>query len=383
MLNIEEQESEKKGRRIGVVTIYDLGNYGNRLQNYAVIRYLSNMGYDAETLIIKQNNAKEVIKKVLDVLKIRKASKHWNLRQESKEYVAGLSEQGRQRYRLFKDFSYKYTNIKKISYWRKVPWQFRKQYDYFIAGSDQIWNPTIGHGVDWEFLSFSKRDKNISWSASFGISDIPENFKAKFKKYLRNVGHISVREDTGVTIVKDLTNRRAELLLDPTMMITSDEWRSLAEAPKTELPGRYILSFFLGGQDDKRREQIKALADKNGCEVINLMDEECEVLYKTGPAQFIYLVEHASLVCTDSFHACVFSILLDKAFYAFDRLGEGMNMSTRITNLLGKFELKDRMFDTKKADGDAITHNYDHVYEILGEERQKTRKFLKKALIER
>lgn len=373
---------KKPKKKAGIITIYDLGNYGNRLQNYAVVRHLSDMGYHVETLIIQRKSIKWAMKEAAAFLKIRKKpSKHWNLQQESKEYTESLSLQDMQRYQLFKEFSYKYTNIRKISYWKEFPWPIKKQYDYFISGSDQVWNPTIGQAADWEFLSFSKREKNISWSASFGISEIPEKYRKSFRRYLKNIAHISVREDTAVKIINQLTGQKAQLLVDPTMMISADEWRTLEEAPKLPVPKRYILSFFLGGQDEKRREQIKALADKNGCEVLNLMDRDCEVLYKTGPAQFIYLIGHAALICTDSFHACVFSILADKSFYVFNRMGKGENMGSRITNLLEKFGLTDRMFHENKIREDNISHNYAHAYEILKNEQKKTNEFLKKALM--
>lgn len=384
LLSKIKKDSAANKKKIGIVTIYDLGNYGNRLQNYATVRYLSNMGYDAETLIINQNSMKQMAKKAAGFLKIRKKpSKHWNLQQESKEHVEGLSPSERNRYKLFKEFSYRYTNPAKVHYWKEFPWGLRNKYDYFISGSDQVWNPLIGQGVDWEFLSFSKKEKNISWSASFGISEIPEVHRQKFKNYLMNIRNISVREDTAVSIVHELTGKKAELLIDPTMMITSDEWRGLAKSPEIKVPRKYVLAFFLGGQDEQRREQIRALADKNQCEVINLMDEACALLYKTGPAQFIYLIEHADLICTDSFHACVFSILLDKPFYAFNRMGHGESMSSRISSLLSKFELTDRMFNVENIEKNDFGHNYEHVYKILEEERKKTHDFLVKSFGQR
>lgn len=384
LLSKIKKDSAANKKKIGIVTIYDLGNYGNRLQNYATVRYLSNMGYDAETLIINQDSIKQTARKAAGFLKIRKKpSKHWNLQQESKEYVRALSPSEKKRYKLFKEFSYQYTNPVKVSYWKEFPWRLRNKYDYFVSGSDQVWNPLIGQAVDWEFLSFSRKEKNISWSASFGISEIPDIHKEKFRHYLMNIGNISVREDTAADIVYELTGKKAELLIDPTMMITSDEWRGLAAPSEIEIPSKYVLAFFLGGQDEQRRDQIRALADENQCEVINLMDEVCALLYQTGPAQFLYLIEHADLICTDSFHACVFSILLDKPFYAFNRMGHGENMSSRINSLLSKFELTDRMFNVENIEKNGFGHDYGHVYKILKEERKKTHDFLVKSFAQR
>lgn len=372
---------KKKKNKIGLVTIYDLGNYGNRLQNYATVQYLTNMGYDVETLIIYQKGIKRNLKQAVRLLiKKKKTFPHWNVWQESKDFVEKLTPLQKQRYKLFKDFSYKYTKVKKISYWDEAHWLLENKYDYFVTGSDQVWNPAIGQAASWEFLSFSKKEKNTSWSASFGISEIPEKYKMKLTKYLLNISHISVREDTAVDIVKNLSGKEAELLIDPTMMISSSEWRNLSEAPKTELAEKYILSFFLGGQDEERREQIREIADEKRCVVYNLLDDDCDILYETGPAQFIHLIDHAALVCTDSFHACVFSVLLDRAFCVFDRLGSGANMNSRISNLLDKFELTTGMCEDGRIDRNVFHHNYDRAYDILKDEQRKAREFLLNAL---
>lgn len=371
----------KKDRKVGIVTIYDLDNYGNRLQNYATVQYLKKMGFEAETLIINQKSIKKSIRKIAELLRLKKKTAlHWNVKQESDEYIKTLSELQLGRYDLFKEFSYRYCNVEKASYWKEFPEKLNKQYDYFITGSDQVWNPLIGQAVDWEFLSFAKSSKNISWSASFGISEIPDKYKQRFKDYLMNIDNISVRETAGVDIVNSLAGKKAELLIDPTMMISADEWRKLAKMPDIKVPDKYILSFFLGEQDEERRRQIKLLADKNGCEVINLLDKECDVLYKTGPAEFIYLIGNSSLICTDSFHACVFSILMDKPFYVFNRKGIGNNMNSRIVNLLSKFELTDRRFNESILDNANIEHNYERAYEILQVERRKAHGFLVESL---
>lgn len=364
-------------KNIGIVTINDLNNYGNRLQNYATVQYLEKLGFEVNTLIISQRNIKTTIRKIAELLKLKKKiAKHW-----SEEYKNRLSKNQLERYELFKDFSYRYCNIKQISYWKGFHKKINKECDYFITGSDQVWNPLIGRGKDWEFLDFSDKEKNISWSASFGISEIPDKYKKKFKKYIMNIDNVSVREEAGVDIVNKLTGKKAELLIDPTMMISSDEWRSCAKAPNIEIPDRYILSFFLGEKDEKRKEQLNKLAQKNNCEIIDLLDKDCEVLYKTGPEEFIYLIENATLVCTDSFHASVFSILLDRPFYVFGRQGSGNNMNSRITTLLSKFNLMDRLFVQDAVNKENLSHNYDEAYEVLEVERKRTKEFLSNILI--
>ena len=98
------------------------------------------------------------------------------------------------------------------------------------------------------------------------------------------------------------------------------------------------------------------------------------VEYTSGPSEFLYLIHHAKLVCTDSFHACVFSILFDTQFYVFERENEIISMNSRIDTLLRKFDLEEHR---KKDYTDySINHDYSHVYEILEREREKFNLFL-------
>ncbi len=156
---------------------------------------------------------------------------------------------------------------------------------------------------------------------------------------------ISVREEAGKKIVEDLTGRKdVEVLVDPTMLLTAEEWDNVSNKPEQLKTDKYILNYFLGELSEKRKNEIDRIAKENGCKIINMLDSNSP-FYKTGPAEFLYLEKNAFLICTDSFHACVFSILYNRPFIVFEREDNNVSMNSRIDTLLNKFHLQDRRYN--------------------------------------
>lgn len=365
--------------KVGIVTIYDLDNYGNRLQNYATVKYLEQLGISAETLIINEHSVVIWSKNIIKKLSGKKPYIHWNLKQECDPRINGWSEEKKKKYYAFYEFSHKYTNIKYVNYFHIMPYLLDKEYDYFIAGSDQVWNPTIGQAVNWEFLSFAQRKKKVSWAASFGINSIPENEKNYIKKWLSKFDNISIREDSGAKIVKSLTGKSAEVLIDPTLMLDAEQWRQISKKSCGRNTDKYILKYFLGDQSAENKKYIDEIAKENVLEIYELADINQPLIYEAGPSEFIDLIYNAELVCTDSFHACVFSILFNKPFLVFERNGRGSGMGSRIKTLLTRLGLERKMPGCVDKDG-IFENDYTHTHQLLISERKKTEAFLNKSL---
>lgn len=351
-------------KKIGLITIIDNDNYGNRLQNFAIYSFLKEKGFEVETINNKPetNDKKRII--------IRNIKKIIESRNKKKESI---------RNSCFKEFN---SNInfsrKKITAFSNID----NRYDYFIVGSDQVWNPNFGRLRDVDLLNFTKLDKKISFSASYGISELPEQYKTKTKKALSTFKAISVREDAGKVIVEELTNRTdVEVLVDPTMLLTAEEWDKVSKRPK-QLDNlkndKYILNYFLGKLSEGRKKEIERVARENDCEIINILDKNSP-FYQTGPSEFLYLEKNAFLICTDSFHSSVFAILYDRPFIIFNREDRVENMNSRIETLIKKFNLKDREFIGEITNKN-LNHDYTEAYKILKKEREKANNFLKKAL---
>lgn len=356
--------------KVGIVTIIDNNNYGNRLQNYALQETIKKLGNDVET--IKNNryfNTKVSLK--TQVIYIKKYIQNkFNI----------LFSGDEERKKRFKEFNSNINFSKKniSGYISKIS----MKYDFFVAGSDQIWKPTGLRLSDVTLLKFANNNQKISYAASFGVSEIPENVCQKRKKDFECFKAISVRENQGKDIVERMTGRKdIEVLIDPTMMLSIDEWNKVVKKPKEmdKLSGKkYILNYFLGELTKDKQKEIERVASENDCEIINILDKN-DPFYKTGPSEFLYLEKNAFLICTDSFHSCVFAILFNRPFIVFERVGTNINMNSRIETLISKFEIENRKYK-QTINKENFVCNYTRAYEILENERIKSIKFLKNNL---
>lgn len=350
-------------KKVGILTINDDNNYGNRLQNYAVQEILKKLNLEVETIINRTGKKKKRIKKIIKYVLNMK-----NQRQISKKY------------HYMKEFNKNIVFSKCEINKDKIPSNLGEQYDYFFTGSDQVWNPTWGRMSEIDFLRFASKEKRNSISASFGIQEIPEEWKEFYQQNLRDFHKMSVRETRGKELVKELIGREeVEVLIDPTMMLSCEEWDKVAKKPKCLLDEKkYILNYFLGELSQEKKEEIERVAKENHCEIINILNPKSP-FYQTGPSEFVYLVKNAFLVCTDSFHSCVFSIIYNRPFIIFNREDEYVNMNSRIETLLETFQLKDRKFEGKITEN-KLNANYEKAYQVLKLEKKKMNQFIGKCL---
>lgn len=354
--------------KVGIITIVDGLNYGNRLQNYAVQHTLNKL--NCSTLTFK--NVPRFNNSFPFVLRIKKLLGYaYDNCFKNKENI--------NRKKNFKEFNknIKFTKNIITIYNKKI----NKNFSFFIAGSDQIWKPTYERLSQMDLLFFSSPEKRISFSASFGIEKFPENYSKKqfVINELSKFKAISVREDRGKEIVEELTGRKdVEVLVDPTMLLTAEEWDKVSKKPKMLKTDKYILNYFLGDLSDQRRKEIDRVAKENNCEVINILDKNSP-FYECGPSEFLYLEKNAFLICTDSFHSCVFAIIYKRPFINFVRDDNRVNMNSRLDTLLSKFKLESRKYNGKITKKD-LTCDYKETYKILEKERIKADKFLRKAL---
>lgn len=347
--------------KIGILTIIDNNNYGNRLQNYATQKILEKMNVCSKTLINREySNTK----------------KFYLLRKIKNFKNNDTYSSNKNRKKLFEEFN------KNINYYSKEITAFSKDsgFDFYIVGSDQVWNPNLGRLREVDLLNFAPSNKRIAFSASFGIDKISKKQEKNISKELKKYKKISVREESAKKIVKEATLRDdIEVLLDPTMLLTPNEWDEVAKKPTQLKNNKYILNYFLGDLSEERKNEINRIAKENKCDVINILDINSP-FYETGPSEFLYLEKNAFLICTDSFHSSVFAILYDRPFIVFDReQAKVANMNSRIETLLAKFKLKNRKFEGKITEKN-LKHDYSQAYKILEKERKKSKTFLYKAL---
>jgi len=191
---------------------------------------------------------------------------------------------------------------------------------------------------------------------------------------------LSVREEAGAKIIKELTGRDAVVLVDPNLMLTKEQWLLISKTAIHKPNKPYLLTYFLGGICPENKEKIYSIARDKNLEVVNLEDLEDEVRYVADPAEFLDYINSSAIVFTDSFHGTVFSILFEKPFVVFDRIDNIQSMSSRIDTLLSKFKLDSRKWENVKNTDDIFNIDFSHVPEILEFERKKAIDYLKNAL---
>lgn len=360
------------GMKIGKLTLDGYYNYGNVLQNYALrqvlLRYadvVDSLWHEQENFIVRtwfRWSWKKPIKWVLNLQRFR----------DEMQWVLWESvRQGR-----IKDWCDRYIGIKHAA---DLP-QIAMDYDFFVVGSDQVWNP---HFSDLEhcFLTFAPKEKRIAYAASISCPDIPEKDKPLFKQGVTDMAHISMREQAGADMVKSFSGRDVPVVVDPTLLLTADEWRKVSRQPAWYHGEDYILTYFLG----KRPEVVDKLSKETGLPVVNILDRDVYEHYVTSPDEFLWAIEHAQLLYTDSFHGTVFSILFRTPFVVCNRIGNAVEekMGSRIDTLLGYFGLEARR--GTKNNGYAIDNplavpDWSQVDEVLARERKRSDEYLRQAL---
>lgn len=358
-------------RKIAILTLYDNSNIGNKLQNYAVQIIFEKLGYICTTITYK-----EIFKEI--------SWKGWIV------YFLGIP-QGKAKYKrmlvrrkqVFADFSNRYLNIEKPIHFRDIS-KIVNRFDYFVTGSDQVWHnwTNTKEELAYFFLEFAPEEKRICIAPSFGFEHIPEEFRNNYQKGLQGFRNLSCREISGCKMIFELTGRDAELLIDPTMVLTIDDWNKICVKPKYEVPDKYLLIYFLGGMNPEDVNYINKLAKRQGLKIINIFSLDDEIYYYTSPNEFLYLIKNASYVCTNSFHGCTFSILYNINFLVFNRMdAEGSKMHSRIGTLLSKFGLENYVVKGKE-DFNFASIDFSTTNTILKEERKKEIAFLEKSIQE-
>ena len=388
-------------KKIGIITITRDENYGNRLQNYAVQEVINKLGFTAETIInttqkgfhSKKTTASYINKlslaHILKVLRTRTRnyllikndndglikSLFWKLKFK---YEIDVAVQKRKAaFNRFNTANIKFSNSS-ISMDKLDSIDIR-QYEFFLCGSDQVWNPYYPQNSMIDFLCFAPEEKRVAFAPSFGVNHIPEYKKESFKDWLLHIPFLSIREAQGATIIKELTGREAAVLVDPTLMLSKDEWLAIAKQPEIDIYNKYILTYFLGNETKAYLKAINDIANSSSCEIINLANMRELESYAVDPGEFIYLINNAALVCTDSFHGAVFSMIMNTPFIVFDRIEDGHSMNSRLENFLTKFGVENRTFGHLNNCEDAFNMDFSNVDNYLRIEQNKAWSYLDTA----
>lgn len=379
----------KKKKKIGIITLNGYFNYGNRLQNYAVEQILQSLDFEVKTIRHSFNKdigiVKNLTSKFSRIKKMNNQEIFDKLKNKFRYYAnkKSIDEYKKAKHIIFKEFSDEYLNESDyIISPNDIPDFLINEFDYFVVGSDQVWNPAnISKSNPINFLTFAPLDKRIAYSPSFGVSNIPDELKDRYKKWLSNMKHLSVREKEGSKIIKELIGEKTDVLIDPTLMLSQDHWESISINSDKKPNNDYLLTYILGDLSSKKKEEIENFARKNDLEIFDLaMSDRCND-FVIGPREFLDCFNSASAIFTDSFHGTVFSILFNKPFVTFERKDGLKSMISRIENILEIFNMNNRFEKNINYTRDEIFNiNFDDTHDILKKERKKAYSYLKKSL---
>jgi hypothetical protein len=364
--------------KIGIVTFHASHNYGAMLQAYALKRKVESLGIECniinyktlkmenDYLIINLNFKKGIKPQLLQLMNIlvyNKLKRRWNKFESFARDNFNLTE--------------RYSSAEEM---KKTKFDF----DALICGSDQVWNPN-GRADCIYMLGFcnNRNVSRIAYAPSFGKGNIPNNRISEYKKNISKIDYLSVREESGNKIIKDLTGRDAKVVADPVFFFSKTEWdqlfsdRSIEEEP-------YIMCYFthIPLEIEKTINYIK---NETGYKVIMLHDKYYskisvdKIIRDAGPIDFIRLFSRASYIITTSFHGTAFSIINRKPFLSIKH----SNSDSRIIDLLKVTKLYQRFVDVESSiEKSLLEIDYTESEGFIDNFIHESKKFLENALQE-
>lgn len=292
--------------KIGTLTFHRACNYGGTLQCYALVKFLKNLGYNAE-VIDYRSQAIEQFYKLISFKSI-------------KDFIASFVyfPNAYRRKRNFRSFSHKYMPLSKRTY--HSPDEISNKYDLCFIGSDQVWNKRINHGFDPVFWG-QFEGRKASYAASMGTdhSFSKEEYQL-IKRNLRAFDYISTREDSLKKELQPYTDKKIETVIDPTLLLSCKDYEEIAIRPKED---NYVL-YYQMEYHPKSKDFVSQLAKQLDCMVVTIMgpNEKYEgvrhihkPISQVNVQEFVGYILNAKCVVASSFHGTALPIAMRKDFY--------------------------------------------------------------------
>ena len=391
------REMRSENDKVAIVTLFH-GNYnfGGLLQAYALPVALEKyLEIAAEQIDYAWCYEKEKEQKEKRAVSLRKLLYLFGIRFFSRLEKRHL----KQRIHVFDRFMDDIPHSRETYYSDSVSDVLGK-YTAFICGGDQIWNEQQLKGMRKEdekvfTLQFVPEPiKKVSYAPSMAVLDLTDEFKAEFSAGINRLDAISIREERSVPVLEELTQKPITVVVDPVLLLQEEEW--LEATNPAEKPQRYVLCYLLGDNVTQRRA-VQRFAKKTHRPIVTFphilgnVVRKCDLFfgdvydYSSGPREFLDLIRHADLVVTDSFHACVFSMIFKTPFAVFERskAGETGNMNSRIYDFLEEYHLERQLVTEKELEDikDIPKVDFTYAHEHWQERRRESLAYLENALM--
>lgn len=341
--------------KIALLTFHTAANYGAALQAYALQKYLKDKGFDCEYINYVNESRRheyDMMFHIIDCIKKGKLT-------SAVAYCLGSPFMTLRKRRFNRFYRNNLKATETVYQTSQEAAILNGKYDYFVVGSDQVWNP-ICNGDDAAFLLDFVKDgkRRVSYSSSFGIADVDAAHEEIYRRNLSQFKALAVRESIGQVIIQKLTGRTAELVLDPVLLLTAEQWRSIM--PRQSKKERFIFSYT--NQDSQTRDFFATGYPMDGLKHYVLsrytkpgdfISRQVRVKYCMAPEEFVRVVNDAELVVTASFHCLALSIVLNKPFVAIMTGDKGKD--ERHMSLLRALGLEHRVLSSAMTASDIKT----------------------------
>ncbi|BFP41100.1 polysaccharide pyruvyl transferase family protein [Flavobacteriaceae bacterium GF1] len=353
----------KKSFKVGVLTFhYSNNNFGALLQTFAILNSIKGLGLEARIIDFKPRISNGLKQQLFDLIRFLLG---YNFTKFRNQYIALQPVDG---------------NLMELN----------NSLDTFVVGSDQVWRYREQHeNLKHYFFDFvNDPNKKLSYAASFGLDQWhgKDDITGEIGKLVKRFDHVSVREASGVKICNDTFNVYAELVLDSTLLLDKSHYESIISRKiKVNKDKNTLLSYMLLDDSKENKTFFARFAKKNNLKFKRIKGFKISNKYDfwifNSVAKWLYYISNSELIVTDSFHCTVFAIIFKKKFIVLSNPNRGI---TRIENLLGLIDRKDRLFHSLNDIDEKILENdfdYEKIDQIIQNERIKSLGFLRKSLL--
>ena len=367
-------------KKVGIMTWYQHKNYGTTLQAAALVQVVKNLGYEVYGIdyYSKGYDRETFLEKILSFQRIKEGV-HNSL--YIKKYGRSIDPKRDSRFNCFIESYIPMTQKAQTS---SQLYRLNDYFDAFICGSDQIWSPNEFNSK--YYLDFvSDDEKKIAYAPSFGVCQITCSYiKDEIGKHVAKIKNLSVREEHAKKMLSDYYGIESEIVLDPTLLLNSTQWNCFASSEHYENKS-FLLCYFLG-ENENYWGVVEKIAKDYQLEIciipVHSKDylRDYTILNGVGPSEFISSIKRAKIVCTDSFHGTVFSIIYNKEFLVFNRFDDRnpKSQNSRIHSILSILDLRERLYQGNIPR--FSNYQWDSVNEKLELLRKESKSFLENSL---
>lgn len=353
---------------IGILTFYLTDNCGSTIMLYALKTHIQNL----------TDGVVEIVPYTI-VNKITNGFGEKSLRDKYDKRIEAFDDF------LHNDIGFSGENIDKLT-----PDNY-PQYDAYVIGSDIIWDTVHTNRDETFFLDFLENSsaRKISYSPSVGIFDLSRLDKSIFEKWIDRFDYLGVREKNLEEYVQQFTDKKVVTNLDPCFLLSADEYRELQSKEIDEFE-EYILLYVVFEDTEMIQSVVNytnRLARRMGCKVKHFIYNIPEYVYGDAgssfsfctPKEFLWYIDHAKMVITNSYHGVAYSIIYRKPFYTWRRPTAGKKTEWLLSDLNLSERMVDEFWDITKLDFDI---DYSKSEERIEKRIEESKGFLREALNE-